>query len=148
MRGRSARMPAAASNLSVRSPRSRPASLSWASEVFCQHLAQRRRVQHLLRQQLLEPAVLLLERLQAPRLRDLEPAVLRAPGVERRITDAVPPADLGPRQPRLVLLQHADDLLLAEPALAHRPSPSSDGLQFKPGALQGARSGPRQVGGN
>jgi hypothetical protein len=49
-------------------------------------------------------------------------------------------AELGHRQPRLVLLQHADDLLLPEPALAPRPSPSSTDPSVKPGALQGARS--------
>ena len=46
--------PAAASSPSLRSPRSRRVSASRASEVFCQHLAQRRDVQHRLRQQLLQ----------------------------------------------------------------------------------------------
>jgi hypothetical protein len=46
--------------------------LSWASEVFPEHLAQRRCVQQLLSKQLLELAVLLLERLKAFRL-DLLP---------------------------------------------------------------------------
>jgi hypothetical protein len=61
--------------------------LNWASEVFCEHLAQRRHVQHLFCQQLLELAVLLLERLQPLGFRDLEAAVLRAPGVEGGVAD-------------------------------------------------------------
>ena len=49
----------------------------------------------------------------------------RPPLVECRIADAMPAAQFGGAQPRLVLLQDADDLLVAEPALAHAPvSPS------------------------
>ena len=63
-------------------------------EVSCQHLAQRRRVRRLLREQLLELTFLLLERLLALGLHDLEATVFRVPGIERR----------------LVLFEDADDL--------------------------------------
>jgi hypothetical protein len=38
------------------------------------------------------------------------------------------PAYVRRRGPRLLLAQDPDDLLLAEPASLHRPSPLSDGL--------------------
>ena len=53
------------------------------------------------------------------------------------VADPVSAADLGHRQPRLVLLQNPNDLLLAEPALAHRPSPSSTDPSVKPGLFRG-----------
>ncbi len=63
---------------------SRPFSSRRASEVFCQQLFQRRIVEQLLGQKLLQLAVLILERLEALCLRHLEPAVLRFPRVECR----------------------------------------------------------------
>ena len=43
--------------------------------------------------------------------------------VEGLLADPVPPAHVRRRRSRLLLPQHADDLLLVEPALPHRPSP-------------------------
>jgi hypothetical protein len=111
------RTPAAASSRCARWPRSWPASLSWASE-----------------------GLLRAFRAASPGPASVLPAAPRASSSAwlprprgRRTSSArcgrwrrypVPAADLGHRQPRLVLLQHADDLFLPEPALAHRPSAS------------------------
>jgi len=65
---------------------------------FSEQLAQRRHVEHLLGQELLQLAVLLLPGLQPLRVRDLEPAVLRSPRVERGVADPVLAADLRHRQ--------------------------------------------------
>ena len=62
--GRQAHRHPAASIPSLGSPRSQHDCASWASEVFSEHLLQRRCIQHRLRQQLLQPAVLLLKRFQ------------------------------------------------------------------------------------
>ena len=70
-------------------PRSRQISLNWASEVFSEHLAQGSDVHHLLGQQTLQLHVLILKLLQPLGLADLHAAILRAPVVERRITDPV-----------------------------------------------------------
>src|SRR4029077_20239487 len=95
----------------------------WASEVFSEHFLQCRGVQHRLRQQLLEFAVLFLESLQLAGVGDLHPAITRPPLVKRRIADAVLAAQIARRQPGSVLLQDLDDLLFREPAFTHRPSP-------------------------
>ena len=50
-----------------------------ASDVFSEQVLERRVIQHRLGQQLLQPPVLILQRLQPARLRDLQPAVLRFP---------------------------------------------------------------------
>src|SRR5436305_14701717 len=92
--GRRAHRPAAANSSSLRSPRSQHVSASWALEVFSEHLLQRRRIEHRLSQQLLELAVLVLERLQLACVGDLHPAEARAPFVEGRIADAVLPAHI------------------------------------------------------
>src|SRR5215469_17138849 len=109
----------AASSPSHRLPRSRRSSGNWASEVFCESLAKCRHIEHRLRQQLLELAVFILECLQPAGVGHLHAAVLRTPRVKRRIADPVLAAQLDDRNARLVLLQHLDDLLLAEPSLAH-----------------------------
>jgi len=49
---------------------------------------------HRLRQQLLQPGVLRLERLQPPRFGHLQAAVLLPPGIEGRVADAVLAAQL------------------------------------------------------
>jgi hypothetical protein len=51
---------------------------------LCQHLLEDGVVEDLLGQQLLQLAVLVFERLEALRARDLETAVLRVPGIEGR----------------------------------------------------------------
>src|SRR5262249_11442365 len=96
---------------------------NWASEVFSERLAQRRHVEHCLGQQFLQLAVFLLDRLQLASVGYLHAAVLRTPSVERRAADPVLTTQLGSRHARLMLLQRVDNLLLAEPSLAHRPSP-------------------------
>src|SRR5215813_8120691 len=65
-------------------------------------------------QQLLQLAVFILERLQLAGVGYLHAGVLRTPRVERRVADPVFAAQLNDRDARLVLLQHVDDLLLAE----------------------------------
>jgi len=50
---------------------------------------------------------------------DSEELLAVAPLVERGVADPVPPAQLGNAKAGLVLLQDADDLFFAEPALAH-----------------------------
>src|SRR5690606_14224944 len=100
-------------------PRSRQISLNWASEVFSEHLAQHRDIHHRLRQEPLQLRILVLELLQPLRLADLHAAILRAPVVEGRIADPVLPAQLCGAQPRLMLLQDADNLLFREPAAFH-----------------------------
>ncbi len=121
--GRSARRRDVAKCPSPRWPSSRLFCVRRASEVFSQSLAQRRHVEHRLGEKLLELAVLLVERLQPARIRDLHAAEARAPRVERRVADAVAAADLSHRKPSRLLLQDDDDLLFAEPTFLHRPSP-------------------------
>lgn len=58
----------AASSITLLSPRSRSASLPWASELS-QRFLQRRHVQDRFRQQLLDPPTLILEALQPPGIR-------------------------------------------------------------------------------
>ena len=67
----------------------------------------------------LQLRVLVLERLQPLRLRNVHPAVLRLPLVERRRRHPVLAADLGDRCAGLLLPQHPDDLLFGEPASLH-----------------------------
>src|SRR5690242_3636798 len=87
--GRRAHTLVAWSSSSLRSPRSQHVSASWASEVFCQHLLQRRRIEHRLRQQLLELAILVLERLEFARIGDLHPPEAGPPLVESCVADAM-----------------------------------------------------------
>src|SRR5690606_36793306 len=123
-------------------PSSRRSSSSRASEVFSEHLAERRHVHHRLRQKLLQLRVLLLQRLQPLGLRHLHAAILLAPCVERRIGDAVLAAQLRRRQSRLMLFQDADDLLFREPGSFHYPSPlSGNRLTSKRGLSRGAGQG-------
>jgi hypothetical protein len=51
---------------------------------------------------------------------DLEAAVFGLPPVERLLTDAVPPAELGRLAARLRLFQDPDDLLFREPFPTYR----------------------------
>ena len=98
--------------------------------IFCQKILQRRIVEHRVGQQLLQPSVLALHRLQALRLGDLEPAVLGLPVVKRRFAHPVLPAHVGRLRPGLVLLQNRNDLLFRMPFALHRPVLSKAGLQF------------------
>src|SRR6056297_1609176 len=49
----------------------------------------------------------------------LHVSVLLPPGIERRRADPVAPADLIHLRSGLLLLQHVDDLLIAEPLVLH-----------------------------
>src|SRR5581483_6378502 len=100
---------AAANSSSLGPPRSQLVSASWASEVFSEHLLQRRRIEHRLGQKLLELAG----------VGDLHPAVPRSPLVEGCVADPVLAAQLAYRQAGSVLLQHLDNLLFRESALTH-----------------------------
>src|SRR5690606_41421665 len=75
-----------------------------------------------LRQQLLQAGVFGLERFQSLRVRHAQPAELAPPEVIARFREAMPPAQILHRQPRISLAQEADDLLFREPLL-HRPIP-------------------------
>jgi hypothetical protein len=83
--------------------------------IFCADILQNRVVEHLLGQQLLQPRVLLLERLQPAGIGNVHAAVLRLELVEGRRGDAVFAADVSGLRARLLLLQHPDDLLFREP---------------------------------
>jgi len=68
-------------------------------------------VQSLLGDHPLQLAVLTLELLQSPRFRNIHPAELRAPAVERLLGNIVEPADLSNVSRLLGFLQNPDDLL-------------------------------------
>jgi len=70
--------------------------------LFCEKLAQRGGVQHLLGQELLELRVLVLELLQPLGLGDVHAAVLGLPVVKRRFGDAVLARQIGGLRPGLV----------------------------------------------
>src|SRR5215813_15461018 len=106
----------------------RPAVWRRASPLSGINVFQTGEVQHRLRQELLQLPVLVLERLQPLGVRHLQTAELRLVLVERGLGDPVLPANVRRRRPRLLLPQDPDDLLFAEPASLHRPSPLSDGL--------------------
>jgi pimeloyl-ACP methyl ester carboxylesterase len=61
-------------------------------------------------------------------LRDLQPAILGLPVVDRRFRNAVSPGQIGRLRARLGLLQNPDDLLFGEPRSLHRPSSPRAGL--------------------
>src|SRR6202022_4557357 len=128
-----ARTRAADSARDAPSPESLPLAAPQASDVFSEQVFQRCVVQHRLRQELLKPPVLFLQRLQAARLGHLEPAVLGFPLVEGRARDPMSAADLLGPGPGLVLPPHPDDLLLAEAAASHCPSPfqATDSTSFR-----------------
>jgi len=86
---------------------------------FCERLAERGCVQHLLGEQLLQLRVLVLELLQPLGLGDVPAAVLGLPAVKRRFRDAVLARQIGGLRPGLVLLQHTNDLLFREPCSLH-----------------------------
>lgn len=92
----------AANSYCLRWPRSRTFPAIRALENFSKCLARRRNVQHRLRQQLVELAVLVIERLRPTGVRYLHPTLMVAPNVERRIAAACPsgrPSE--PASPRL-----------------------------------------------
>lgn len=83
---------------------------------FSEEILQGRIVEHRIRQQPLQPGVLVLKALQPLGLADIHPAILGLPLVDGRIADAVLAAQIGHGNPSLVLLQNADDLVFGKPA--------------------------------
>ena len=81
-----------------------------AVTTFFQELFDDLQIERLVRHEPLQLAILLLQRLEALRLTDLEPAVGAPPAGERRLGDAVPAAELADRRPRLGLRQDRYDL--------------------------------------
>jgi hypothetical protein len=77
-------------------------------------------VQHRLGQQLLQTRVLVLQSLQALRLRDFKPAILGHPLQEGASADAMPTAHIRRPLTSLLLLQNANDLLFRELAALHK----------------------------
>jgi len=88
-----------ANNLFPSSPSPRLSFSNRASEVFSEHLFQRRDVHHRLCQKLLQLRVLGFKRPQLLGVGHLHAAILRAPLVKRRIADAVLPAQISGGHP-------------------------------------------------
>src|ERR1700691_2054591 len=65
----------AANSPSLGQPRSQHVCASWALEVFSEHLLERRCIKHRLRQELLQPAVLIFQGFELAGVGDLHPAV-------------------------------------------------------------------------
>src|SRR5688500_18350100 len=71
---------------------------------------------------MLQPSILVLERLQAARFADVHAAVLALPAMVRLLADAVAANDVADLGARVDFAQYADDLLLREPTLPHASS--------------------------
>jgi hypothetical protein len=65
-------------------------------------------------------APVFIQSLQSLRFADFHPAVLRLPGLDRRIADADLPSQFRHFTSSLVLPQNADNLLFREPSPLHR----------------------------
>src|SRR5262249_7110211 len=86
-----------------------------ASPLFSQHVLQRGVVEHGFGQHSLQPPILVLERLQPPSFRDVQPSEFSLPLVKGRRANAVLAADLRRRNSGLLLPQHGNDLLFGKP---------------------------------
>jgi len=80
--------------------------LARALGVFSKHLLQSRYVQYRVSQKTSQFGILVLKRLQALGVGHVDAAIIRASFAKRRITDAVPSAQLNGRHPSLMLLQY------------------------------------------
>jgi hypothetical protein len=89
------------------------------SPLFCEHVLEHPVVEREVGDRGLEPPVLGFERLEAAGLVDIQPAVLGLPAVVSLLRDAVVAAGVGDSLARFDALEDVDDLLLAEPGLAH-----------------------------
>lgn len=87
--------------------------------IFCKKLAKCGCIQHLFGQQLLQPRVLVLKRLQPLRLGDLHAAVFGFPIIKRRFSNSVLAAEVGHLRASLLLLQHRNNLLFRKSLLLH-----------------------------
>jgi hypothetical protein len=86
--------------------------------IFSEHRLERGVVEHLIGQELLEFAVLVLESAEARGLVDLHSAVLGSSAVEGRGRDAEAAGDLGGLGAGIDLTQRTNDLLVGELTLA------------------------------
>src|SRR5579875_3814621 len=134
-----ARPQADAAGRDARQPCEPPHGAPEASEVLSDEVLERRIVQHLLSQQSLQPAVLLLQSPQLAGIRYIQPAELGLPFVESRAADPVPPAQVPGLGPTLVLLQNPNKLPFRKTALAHRRSPR-DRPNYQLEDIPGSRS--------
>src|SRR5690349_17576115 len=115
-------MPGARRVLRRRSPpRPRAAALT-RSPLFSQEVLEDLQVERLIRDDALQPPVLVFEGAQSLGLVDLQPAVLAAPFVKRLPRDPVAPNQLSGLRAGCALLQDGDDLFFRESTLAHRSS--------------------------
>lgn len=87
--------------------------------IFSEQVYRSGMVQHGDGEELLQPAVLILERLQPLRLADIHTAILGLPFVDDRIADTLLAAQVGHGTPGLVLFQNADDLVFGKSAALH-----------------------------
>src|SRR5215471_10542387 len=113
--------------------------LAWqrASPFFCQKILERGVVQHGVRQQLLQPAVLALQPLQPLGLGDLEPAILGFPVVKACLADPVLATQVRRLHSGLVLFQDRDDLLFRIPLALHSGLPLQGQTPISHGSIQG-----------
>jgi hypothetical protein len=89
---------------------------------FCDDRLQRLDVERLLRHDLLQPPVLILQLLQSLHLAQLHAAVLGFPAVVRLLGDAVRANQVGDLPPGFALADDRQDLLVGELAPFHRSS--------------------------
>src|SRR3954470_9072793 len=101
----------------------RPAGVApRASPFFCEHRLQRLVIERLLRDNLLEPRILVLELAQTLRVADLHAAELCTPAIERLLGHAHSPAHIADLRAGLDFLQRSDDLFFSAAARStHRP---------------------------
>src|SRR5580692_1783613 len=111
--------------------------------IFCQELVQRRLVQHGVRQQSLQLAVLFFQRPQPLGVRHAHAPELGLPGVYRPLRDAVLAGQLARLRPSLILPKDPDDLLFRKSRSLH-PSVLSKGRTLAPrgGISQGQVTAP------
>src|SRR5690606_6959001 len=104
-----------------------------ASPLLSQQILQRDVVQHRVRQQPLQPRILVLQSPQPLGLRQLHPAELGLPFVNAGVADTVLAAQIGDRNAGLVLFQNPDDLLVRKTATLHAPVLSWGQSELQPG---------------
>src|SRR5262245_4692407 len=109
--------------------------------LFCHHRFQRLDVERLLGDDVLEPAILVLELLHALQFAQLHAAVLRFPAVVRLLGDPVRATQVGHLPTSFAFLDDRQDLLVAEFAPFHRSS-SERRTSSYPWRIRGGRSIP------
>src|SRR5689334_19177264 len=72
-----------------------PRAERWGSPFFCDHRLQRLDIQRLLRDDLLQPTILVLELLEPLHLAQFHAAELRFPAIVRLLGDAMRPTQIG-----------------------------------------------------